>query len=97
MKIREEVQEFAETMEHVLQQNDHKTGWEDLPVEYLADKLTEEQEELMQLLNFKLAILKLAYADRTTLVREEALTARIKEECADVANIAMMISDNYGG
>lgn len=46
-KRRPAVNKFADTMERVLRQNDHKSGWEDESLEYLTHGLFEETAELM--------------------------------------------------
>jgi hypothetical protein len=45
MKLRKEVQWFAEKMEKQLRKNDHKGGWKNCDIPYLEDKLKEELEE----------------------------------------------------
>lgn len=44
--MREEVKWFAEQMEEVLKQNDHKGGWQDMCVGECFDRLIMEMREL---------------------------------------------------
>ena len=46
MKVRREVQLFAEAMERKLRENDYKGGWKDCPEDYLMTRITDELEEL---------------------------------------------------
>ncbi len=48
MKIRPEVQRFAEAMEGRLSANDHKGGWKECDYEYLLQRTLEEFQELDQ-------------------------------------------------
>lgn len=84
MKLRPEVQRFAEAMEKRLRANDHKGGWCDCPLDYLITRLDEETSELL---------VALGKAVGFNLQRG---ASRIRKEAADVANFAMMIADNYG-
>ena len=45
MELRESVQKFAELMEKVLKENDHKGGCEQEDFDYLFNRLTEEKRE----------------------------------------------------
>ena len=44
--LRPEVRVFAEAMERKLQANDHKGGWEGMPLSWLRGRLTDESKEL---------------------------------------------------
>ena len=46
LKIRKEVQKFAEEMERVLRANDHKGGWKDMSDEQIYHRIKEELQEL---------------------------------------------------
>ncbi len=78
--MRKAVKVFADRMEAVLKQNDHKGGWNKESYDYLLGKLWEEVYEVIRCFNAK--------------GQPEYHKERIKDECADVANIAMMIADN---
>jgi DNA repair exonuclease SbcCD ATPase subunit len=82
LNVRPVVSEFAQAMEEVLRDNDHKGGWSSCTKEYLLTRLGDEMREL-----------KKATLD-TNMVGHSA--KNITKEAADVANIAMMISDVYG-
>ena len=78
MKLRKELQKFAELQEGVLRAHDKtkgNKGWKDIYYTELFRLLKDEVQEL-----------------------EEALTngdrINVCHECVDVANFAMMISDN---
>lgn len=82
---RPEVVDFAVTMEAKLRANDHKGGWGSCDADTLVQKLEFELAEL------KLALQKQA----STPYMLEELIEEVRRECADVANFAMMISDNF--
>lgn len=46
LNVRPEVRAFAVAMEAKLKANDHKGGWQDDPIEYFFNRLTEEMMEL---------------------------------------------------
>ncbi len=76
-----EVQWFAETMEEQLEINCHKPGWEKCTFAYLLRRLLEEVGELVD-----------DYLEgEVDAVRKQR---NVLEECADIANFAMMIADN---
>lgn len=75
---RREVLEFAGLMEERLTANDHKSHWEGEDMGWLLERLKEEVQELQQEI------------DPGDLSNHEAIC----NECADVANFAMMIADN---
>lgn len=81
------VRHFAGLMEMVLRDNDWKGGWEksksNNTIHFFRDKLWEEYMELQALLK-----------DISHGVPVDA--NRIAREAADVANVAMMIADNWG-
>ena len=68
-------------MEKILKQNDHKSGWQTAPYNYLYRRLLEETTELfIALYEYKI------YSGRS---KKEAII----NECVDIANFAMMIAD----
>lgn len=89
MKNRAEINWFAGVMERQLRENDHKgkTGWKGWRFSELFPRLRQESDELL-----------LATHGRQLDTTGEKLTAKqqqeIINECADVANFAMMIADN---
>ena len=90
MKLRPEVQRFAELMERVLRENDHKGGWEDESEDYLIERLEGEAHELRRALCLRC---------QTCLARnmDDPDSSEVLHEAADVANFAMMIACNEGG
>ena len=52
MKLRAEVQWFAEEMERTLRRHDDRPGWKDETQPWLLDRLREEVEELAKILHF---------------------------------------------
>ena len=84
LRLRSSVSRFAQQMERVLRDNDHKNGWGHCCWSYLMDCLQVEIREL---------ILAYAYHRRGELKEDPS---RIRKECVDIANFAMMIADNYG-
>ena len=81
-EMRKAVKVFADRMEAVLKQNDHKSGWKNCTYNFLLGKLWEETYEVVRCFN--------SAGDF------EVNQERLQNECADVANIAMMIADNLG-
>jgi NTP pyrophosphatase (non-canonical NTP hydrolase) len=77
-KPRREVVQFAGLMESRLAANDHKSHWEAEDTDWLLGRLLEEVEELKA---------EVANGDLGG-------SEQVRQECADVANFAMMIADN---
>ena len=86
-RIRKEVAKFAEIMEHKLSLHDaNRThSWKDEPVLYLFKRAKEEMDELFEELTVDPSVGIGINPDR------------VAKECADVANIVMMIADAVGG
>lgn len=86
IKLRPEVQAFAELMEMKLRKNDHKPGWLNDHPKALFNRIYDEMKELSEAIdNFPLGGEgKFGAQDQTMKVANEA---------ADVANFAMMIAD----
>ena len=83
-EVRPEVQAFAIKMEEKLRRNDSmkgERGWKNCTLEYLAYRLEEEYKELKQIISME---------------KVKPDPAAVSSECADVANLAMMIDDNFG-
>jgi len=80
-ELRPAVHMFAKDMEARLRKNGHKTGWRNLRDSHLVSRLVQELGELLKLLNFH----SIEFRDA------------VIDECADVANFAMMIADNHRG
>jgi len=76
--IRHSLVQFVKEMELKLRENDHKGGWENSSTEYLFDSLSQEVEELQE--------------ELTEI--NNPCDERVKRECLDVANFAMMLFDN---
>lgn len=81
--IRKAVRLFAEAMERRLIANDHKRSWGEIPFRDLLHLLEGEVRELWQ-----------AYENRSAC--DENRYQQVTKECADIANFAMMIAENYG-
>jgi NTP pyrophosphatase (non-canonical NTP hydrolase) len=84
---RPEVVAFANLMERELRANDHKPGWKNDDADVLARRVMEEATELLDAVAESSAL-------RTHLTASEK--ARVAEEAADVANMAMMVADVSG-
>lgn len=98
LEIRPEVLAFAIQMERKLRANDHKgkTGWKDgspfSTRENLRSKLDEEYHEL------KHAVIEQKYAaNPESVITPAQANQNVMDEAADLANICMMLADNYGG
>jgi hypothetical protein len=88
MKLRPEVEAFAQLMEAKLRENDHKGGWSHEEPAYLLERMQEEAEELDDAVEPHRF-----YVPPTC---SEGDKWRIGREAADVANFAMMIADVCG-
>ncbi len=86
----ENVIPFAHEMVRKLRDNDHKTGWEDCPIDELLDHLREEVLEIDKII--KNTMVK-PYPQTADSLRDP-IKRMLISECADVANMAMMIADN---
>lgn len=75
------VEDLAIMMRGKLRSNSHKASWreEDVDIWYLVSRLEQETKELV--------------AELRKLEIKETTPAKVRMECADVANIAAMISD----
>lgn len=82
MKVRPVVKRFAAEMEKQLVANAHKGSWKECGEDFLYG-------ELEGILNENLTILDFALAN--------ADTPEVLSRCANIANFAMMIADNWGG
>ena len=79
---REEVIEFAEAMESVLRDNDHKRRWQKEPLDYLYNRHVEEFEEVR------------VEAEALGRLEVNPITgdsAALRKELIDVANFCMML------
>jgi len=75
MTQRPELQRFADRMESILKDNDHKGGWDNEENDYLFNYLMAEAEELRQAIE----------------IGDED---KVRKECCDLANLAMMLFNN---
>jgi len=92
--VRAEVIAFAKVMEAKLAANDGKGGWHHETTGYLSRRLYQELEELSRArVSYEQASGKWPRDLELVKRRREELV----EECADVANFAMMIADVAGG
>lgn len=81
LKLRPAVRRFAEAMEMILRENDHKNGWENMDHYELLGRIDDERDELLRAV------------DKHIDGRSRNITGILKES-VDVANFAMMIYDN---
>lgn len=84
---RTEVLAFAKAMELELIENRNKGTWKNCSVGYLLDKLSEEHQELYDVM------VKYVHAPSD---QKESMLKEILSEAADVGNIAMMLADICG-
>lgn len=80
MNLRSSVKQFAQAMERKLRENDHKGGWDETTDACLIERLFEEANEL-------------SWAMSRVGDGPPPDPHRVVDECADVANFAMMIAD----
>ena len=78
--VRGEILPFAKEMEHQLQENDDKGGWQGCTAEFLLSEATSHLNALKRTIKAK------------TLSSDEK-DARIRDDAADAANFIMMIFD----
>jgi len=78
---RHAVVSFSKVMEKKLTENDHKTHWSEVSTSRLLHMLEEEVVELKEAIDIHR-------------LSGESANFMVIEECADVANFAMMIADN---
>ena len=79
VKLRPAVQRFAEAMEKLLRENDHKNGWEHMSNAVIFARISQERDELL-----------LALTDGADFSRR----LKVRHEAVDVANFCMMLFDN---
>ncbi len=72
-----QVRAFAEEMEQILRENDHKGGWQDCDVKYLQARLIEEVGEYF------------ALVAKGSMARGKSF----QKELIDIANFCMMLWD----
>ena len=83
MRLRPEVQKFAEEMERELRVNEHKGDWGDCNEEFLISEMNRNIVRLIQTIE----------RDNGNGLFADTVIRR----CANVANFAMMIADNECG
>jgi NTP pyrophosphatase (non-canonical NTP hydrolase) len=87
--IRPEVRKFAEAMEEVLKENDHKGGWDDVDPGELSEKLAEEVREVQdEIARFR------EWGSTTFMGLEGGNRRALERELIDVANVCMMLCEN---
>jgi NTP pyrophosphatase (non-canonical NTP hydrolase) len=92
MLPRKEIKSFSENMERKLKENDYKERWSKSNYSYLIQRLHEEVDELDEALS-SFVIGQAMPRDLSGSYSIEQY-GEVVEECADVANFAMMIADN---
>ena len=90
-EISKPVMEFAKRMQYKLNKNKHKTGWEHLSIDWLRERMLFEADELKDFIADYAMMKADPKTDEQVL---EDMRDDMKNECADVANFAMMIFDN---
>ena len=92
MMIRKEIKSFSEDMERKLKENEHKEYWSKSNYAYLIRRLRQEVDELEE----ELSSFVIGQAMPTDLSGSCSIEkyGEVVDECADVANFAMMIADN---
>ena len=93
--LRPSVREFAEMMERKLQENESKGTWESCNFAYLQHRIIEEHKELVEAAKLFLVGEPASFTHGSSLIMGKIPTPiSLKLECVDIANFAMMISDN---
>jgi len=89
--MRESVKEFADAMERVLKDNDHKDGWKNLNAYHLLGRIDEERDELFRAMDR-------FYRDENAIGNQKLAKKDLNDmldEAIDIANFCMMLYDNY--
>lgn len=81
--MRESVKRFADAMERVLKENDHKNGWENMNAYDLLGRIDDERDELFRAI------------DRFYEDEKDDSATNMLDEAVDIANFCMMLYDNY--
>lgn len=85
MELRPAVQKFAERMETVLRDNDHKAGWDDMDPWSLVGRIRDEADELF---------LALHKPTKYPFKLDEVWCKALEDEATKVASICLLLSDN---
>lgn len=83
--VRPEVALFALEMEEVLEDNDHKTGWDDLSIHALYNRIKQEFEELQE----QYIVMNHHLGD------DKQFVQKMRGEAIDIANFCMFLCHNY--
>lgn len=87
MKTRESVAWFAERMEKKLLANDGKNGWLQCDKTYLTKRLHDELREMINRAK------DIGWSNFNHMPIADRDIEELVDECADIANFAMMIAD----
>jgi hypothetical protein len=93
--VRKELRLFAEVMEQKLVANEHKGGWGSKQC-FLTELLGRLEDETRELRAFFTKHCDKCGGSSTTEVPDKNDYMSVIQECADVANFAMMIADRVG-
>lgn len=83
--LRNEVVEFAQDMERILKENDHKTGWDEMSYHQLFNRIKIEFEEFQR--EYILTCNRLDGDNKGI--------AKMRKEAIDIANFCMFFCHNY--
>jgi len=83
--VRPEVALFALEMEGVLKENDHKTGWDDLSIHALFNRIKQEFEEFQA----EYIVMNHHLGDDSQYIN------KMREEALDISNYCMFLCHNY--
>lgn len=92
LELRPEIEAFAQMMERVLRDNEHKGGWSKCEPFWLLRRLFQETDELTLAISEHLGRTLFPPRSLDSAPRKHELA----REAADVANFAMMIADVCG-
>ena len=90
VKVRPQLLWFSEIMETKLKKNDNKGGWDNCEIDWLISRLKEEVKEIEDAWLIKKNDFGRSAGEGFLLCPS---SEDIQNECADVANFAMMIAD----
>ena len=85
IELRQEIIDFALEMEQVLKDNDHKTGWDNLSISSLYNRIKQEFEEFQE----QYIRMKYNLGDDTKFI------LKMRKEALDISNFCMFLCHNY--
>ena len=80
-------------MEKQLELNDHKGGWEGEDADFFISEIRNQASGLIRILKDPTTVMP-KYKPEDTEDRRRVVLKAVADQCADIANFAMMVFDN---